>query len=121
MTRIRQAAPDSLRVRRRALLATIPWLAALSRAGWAEMPPQADVQVDNFTFQPALVRVRAGTTVVWTNHDDIPHSIVVAALKVHSHPFDTNSTFSYRFEAPGTFNYVCGLHPHMKGQVLVSA
>ncbi len=121
MTCTRQAAPSSMPLRRRALLLAVPVLATRSRAGGAATPSQVGVQVDNFTFQPTLIRVGVGTTVVWTNRDDIPHSIVIAALQVHSHPFDTNGTFSYRFEVPGTFNYVCGLHPHMKGQILVSA
>ena len=79
----------------------------------------AEVVIDNFTFSPTPLTVKAGTTVKWVNHDDIPHSIVVPALKVKSHPMDTNEDFSYRFEQVGTYDYLCGLHPHMHGQVVV--
>jgi len=89
----------------------------------ARMAAAADAQVviDNFTFSPTPLTVKVGTTVTWLNRDDIPHSIVLPTLQVHSHPLDTNDTFSYRFDKAGTYNYICGLHPHMHGQVVVRA
>jgi plastocyanin len=87
----------------------------------AEAEADARIIVDNFTFAPVPLTVKAGTTVTWANHDDIPHSIVCPALKVKSHPMDTDETFAYRFEQAGTFDYICGLHPHMHGQVVVAA
>jgi plastocyanin len=80
-----------------------------------------EVRVDNFVFQPQVLRIRKGTTVRWVNHVDIPHSIVVAALGIHSSPMDTDQSYTQVFEKTGTFPYICGLHPHMKGQVVVSA
>jgi plastocyanin len=79
----------------------------------------AQVVIDNFTFSPTPLKVNAGTTVTWVNHDDIPHSIVCPALKVHSHALDTDDTFTYKFDQAGTFDYLCGNHPHMRGQVVV--
>jgi plastocyanin len=79
------------------------------------------ITVDNFAFVPPVLRVKAGTTVTWTNHDDIPHSIVCPALKVHSHPMDSDESFSFTFTQAGTFTYVCGLHTFMHGQVEVAA
>ncbi len=81
---------------------------------------EAQVIIDNFTFSPTPLSVKAGTTVTWLNHDDIPHSIVCPELKVHSHPMDTDDSFAYKFEQAGTYDYMCGLHPHMHGQVVVS-
>jgi plastocyanin len=81
----------------------------------------AEVVIDNFTFSPTPLTVKVGTTVTWVNHDDIPHSIVCPALKMKSHPLDTDEDFSYRFEQAGTYDYLCGLHPHMHGQVVVQA
>jgi plastocyanin len=81
----------------------------------------AEVRIDNFAFSPTPLRVKKGVEVRWMNEDDIPHSIVCAALNLRSKPMDTGGGFSYRFERTGTFNYICGLHPHMKGQVVVSA
>jgi plastocyanin len=79
----------------------------------------ANVKIDNFSFGPATLTVAKGTAVTWTNQDDIPHSIVLAALGVHSKAFDTDGRFTYQFDKTGTFAYVCGLHPAMHGAVVV--
>lgn len=81
----------------------------------------AEVKIDNFAFAPVMPRVKAGATVTWVNHDDIPHSIVCPALNLHSHPLDTDEKFSFTFVKAGVYNYICGLHPHMHGMVVVSA
>jgi plastocyanin len=81
---------------------------------------QEAIKIDNFTFSPKPLRIKPGDEVTWVNRDDIPHSIVLSDLQVHSHPLDTDGTFTYRFEKPGVYNYLCGLHPFMKGQVVVS-
>ena len=78
------------------------------------------VVIGNFAFGPPMLRVKAGTTVTWVNHDDIPHSIVCPPLSVHSHPMDTDESFSFTFAKAGVYNYLCGLHPFMHGQVVVS-
>ncbi len=78
------------------------------------------VVIGNFAFVAPLLRVKAGTTVTWVNQDDIPHSIVCPPLQVHSHPMDTDETFSYTFAKAGVYDYICGLHPFMHGQVVVS-
>ena len=81
----------------------------------------AQIVIDNFTFSPTPLTVKVGTTVTWVNHDDIPHSIVCPDLKVKSHPLDTDDSFAYTFGQTGTYDYLCGLHPHMHGQVVVEA
>jgi amicyanin len=81
----------------------------------------AEVVVDNFSFAPTPLSVKVGTTVTWVNHDDIPHSIVCPKLKVKSSPMDTNDTFAHTFEQAGTYDYICGLHPFMHGQIVVNA
>jgi amicyanin len=79
------------------------------------------VVIDNFTFSPTPLTVKAGTTVTWANHDDMPHSVVFPTLKLKSPPMDTDESFKHTFDQPGTFDYVCGLHPFMHGQVVVQA
>ena len=79
-----------------------------------------EIVVDNFAFKPQMVRIKLGTTITWVNHDDIPHSIVCPSMNVHSHPMDTNESFSFTFTKAGFYNYICGLHPHMHGQIVVS-
>ena len=79
----------------------------------------AAVKIDNFTFGPGKLEVAKGTTVTWTNQDDIPHSILLGALGVRSKALDTDNTFTFQFDKAGTFSYICGLHPQMHGQVVV--
>jgi plastocyanin len=77
------------------------------------------VTIDNFTFTPAELTVAAGTTVKWVNHDDIPHTVVNKDKAFRSKALDTDDSFSYTFASAGTFDYFCGLHPHMTGKVIV--
>ncbi len=107
--------PGSL-ARRAALCAVLGGLAA-PVSSWSD--EAASVSIDNFTFAPDPLTVGKGTLVTWTNHDDIPHSIVLATLSVHSKAMDTDQAFSYRFDKAGVFSYVCGLHPHMQAKVVV--
>ncbi|MGJ4883539.1 MULTISPECIES: cupredoxin domain-containing protein [unclassified Bradyrhizobium] len=76
------------------------------------------VTIDNFTFTPTEVTVKVGDTVTWTNHDDIPHT-VVSAGKYRSKTLDTDDSFSFTFAAAGDYKYFCSLHPHMTGLVKV--
>ncbi len=76
------------------------------------------VHIDNFTFDPPQLAVKAGTTVTWTNRDDIPHT-VVSPGKFRSKALDTDDSFSFTFTAPGVYDYFCSLHPHMTGKIKV--
>jgi len=78
-----------------------------------------EVIVDNFTFAPTPLMVKAGATVTWVNHDDIPHTVVSANKSFKSPVLDTDGRFSFKFAEKGTFDYFCSLHPHMTGKVLV--
>ena len=78
-----------------------------------------DVVVDNFSFSPATASVPVGATVRWTNRDDVPHVIMSSEKKFKSPVLDTDQQFSYAFEAPGTYEYFCSLHPKMTGRVTV--
>jgi plastocyanin len=77
------------------------------------------VTIDNFTFTPPELTVAVGTTVKWVNHDDIPHLVVNKDKAFRSKALDTDDSFSYTFASAGTFDYFCGLHPHMVGKVIV--
>jgi plastocyanin len=76
------------------------------------------ITIDNFTFAPAELTLKVGTTVTWTNHDDIPHT-VVSAGKFRSKTLDTDDSFSFTFTAAGEYKYFCSLHPHMTGMIKV--
>lgn len=79
------------------------------------------VRIDNFTFSPNALKVPVGATVTWENNDDIPHAIYCQALNLRSHPLDTNDKFSFKFEKPGSYDYICSLHPQMHGKIVVGS
>jgi len=79
------------------------------------------VKIDNFTFNPATVTVKAGTTVTWTNDDDIPHTVAASNKSFKSKTMDTEDKYSFTFTTPGTYEYFCSLHPHMKATIVVEA
>ena len=78
-----------------------------------------EVVIDNFTFGPHDLTVAVGTTVKWVNHDDIPHSVVENNKAFRSKALDTDDSYSFTFASAGTYDYFCGLHPHMQGKIIV--
>jgi amicyanin len=92
---------------------------ALENDTRAAVADAKQVVVDNFSFTPATAAVPVGTTVTWTNHDDIPHNVVSPEQKFKSPVLDTDETFSHTFDAAGTYKYYCSIHPRMTGQVVV--
>ena len=78
------------------------------------------VSIDNFTFGPQTLTVKAGTTVTWMNKDDIPHGIGSANNAFpKSKALDTDDSYSFTFATPGTYQYFCYLHPKMVGSIVV--
>ena len=92
--------------------------AALSLYLGGARAEETKVTIDNFTFTPAELKLKVGDTVTWTNHDDIPHT-VVSAGKFRSKAMDTDGTFSFTFTTTGEYKYFCSLHPHMTGTIKV--
>jgi plastocyanin len=80
----------------------------------------ANVGIDNFAFTPAVLTVKLGTIVTFENHDTMPHSIVSVAGRIRSKVMDTNDKFSVTLETAGEIVYFCGLHPYMKGKIIVA-
>ena len=85
----------------------------------AAAPQNAEVKIDNFTFAPQSLTIKAGTTVTWTNEDDIPHTVVATAKAFKSKVLDTDDKFSFTFTTAGSYEYFCSLHPHMTGTIVV--
>jgi plastocyanin len=77
------------------------------------------VQIDNFSFTPQTLTVRMGTTITWTNRDDIPHTVVSSDLEFKSKALDTDDKFTTTLTKPGTYSYFCSIHPKMQGKVIV--
>jgi plastocyanin len=104
------------------LLGTIAWTTSLVGRDPAKTVPAKiiTVKIDNFAFEPASLTVAKGTTVEWTNGDDIPHTIVEKKVRFKSPALDTDDRYRHTFNEPGTFSYFCSIHPHMVGEIHVT-
>jgi len=111
-------------------LATMAFVAALlggaAGAGLAAALPSsaaeqaaAAVAIDNFTFNPQRITVKAGTAVTWTNNDDIPHAVAASDRSFKSKVLDAGDSYTFTFVTPGNYQYFCSLHPHMTGTIVV--
>jgi plastocyanin len=91
-----------------------------AHAGPQSSPPTAaEVKIGNFTFGPTSMTVAPGTTVTWTNGDDIPHTVVSTDKVFKSKALDTGDKFTFTFTKPGKYPYYCSIHPEMTGEVVV--
>jgi amicyanin len=87
-------------------------------------PAATTVQVNifNYKFDPETVTIAVGTTVTWTNKDEIPHTVASSDKSFKgSSGLDTGDSYSYTFTKPGTYKYYCTLHPFMTGVIVVTA
>ena len=78
-----------------------------------------DVDITKFAFAPKEITIAPGTKVVWTNHDDTPHSVGASDKSFGSKGLDTDDRFEHVFASEGDFNYICTVHPFMTGVVHV--
>jgi plastocyanin len=102
--------------------ASAPLVAFVVLPAMAQQAAPAAVSIDNFTFSPATLTVKSGTTVTWTNKDDIPHGIAWTNNAFpHSKALDTDDSTTFTFTTPGTYQYFCYIHPHMVGTIVVQA
>jgi plastocyanin len=103
------------------MIAMLLLVAGSSRVTASDQPSAANVavKIDNFVFGPQAITVPVGTTVTWTNSDDIPHTAVSTDGVFKSKVMDTDEKFSYTFTKAGTYSYYCSVHPKMTGQVVV--
>jgi plastocyanin len=103
-----------------ALAAMLTTVGPVGGVGAQEKAPAGvEVKIDNFSFGPATVTVPVGTTVTWTNRDDIPHTAVSTDGVFKSKVMDTDDKFSFVFNKPGTYPFYCTIHPKMTGQIIV--
>ena len=103
-----------------ALLALL--LALLSGIAASVETPSIDtpsIDITKFAFAPKEITVVPGTKVIWTNHDETPHTISAADKTFLSKAMDTDDRYEYTFASEGDFSYFCTLHPFMTGIVHV--
>jgi plastocyanin len=100
--------------------ATAIMVVVIVRPGLAQDAAASAVSIDNFTFTPQTLTVKAGTTVTWNNHDDIPHGVASDNNAFRrSKALDTDDKFAFTFTTPGAYKYFCYIHPHMTGTIVV--
>ena len=108
------------------ILRRIPVLALVLVTGGAayaaDAPePAASIKIEHFMFQPVPLKVAVGATVRWQNLDGEPHTVVSLDGLFRSGALDQGDAFSYTFKTPGSYRYVCSIHPQMIGTIVVSA
>jgi plastocyanin len=91
-----------------------PWNPSVAQA-----TDPTKVAVKDFMFSPTTSTVRAGSTVTWTNLDDEPHTVLSDTGLFKSGAMDTNESFSFKFDTPGTYHFACSIHPRMVGTIVV--
>ncbi|MEO9135953.1 MAG: cupredoxin family copper-binding protein [Casimicrobiaceae bacterium] len=82
-------------------------------------PATHTVTIDSFAFHPSTVTVKQGETVEWHNTDPVPHTATAKAAGLDSHAIAANGTFRFTAKKKGHFDYICTLHPIMKGVLIV--
>jgi amicyanin len=94
-------------------------MTSASRTNFENVADMSEVKIENFSFTPRSMTVKAGTAVTWTNRDDIPHNVVSTTKKFSSPVLDTDQAFSFKFQDPGSYPYFCKIHPTMTGTIVV--
>ena len=81
----------------------------------------AQITIENFKFVPETLTVAPGTTVTWTSKDEEPHNIVSIdqPRRFRSPAVEEGDKFTFVFNEPGTYKYICAVHPHMEGTIIV--
>jgi plastocyanin len=82
-------------------------------------PAPSTVVMKNFDFAPMTMTVRAGTSVTWKNLDGEPHTVTSIDGRFRSGALDENDTFTFKFDKPGTYKYICSIHPKMLAAIIV--
>jgi plastocyanin len=85
----------------------------------ADSPSTPQILIKDFMFTPMLLTVKAGSTVIWANKDDEPHTVVSDTGLFRSGAVDTDETFAFKFAKPGTYHFTCSIHPRMVGTIVV--
>jgi amicyanin len=87
-------------------------------------PPPGEIYIVNFQYVPKNYQAKVGDRITWTNKDTVPHTVTSDTNDTYPQKYDSglvnqNQTYSITFNAPGTFNYYCTVHPYMKATVTV--
>jgi plastocyanin len=93
--------------------------ACVSLAASAAAAEAGRIEVKEFMFTPTTLTVSVGSQVTWVNKDDEPHTVVSDTGTFRSGAIDTDESFSFTFDKPGTYHFTCSIHPRMVGTIIV--
>jgi plastocyanin len=99
-----------------AIAVAAAWLAGVGASAASEVHT---VTIDGFEFRPAVVTVKAGDVVVWVNKDPVPHTATAPRTAFDSGTINAGSSFRFTARRAGRVDYLCSLHPTMKGALVV--
>lgn len=106
-----------------AFLALLLLAASLALANGPQIASGATVEVtiEDYKFQPAEIKIKAGTTVKWLNKEKrTSHSVIFSGPDgFESARFFPEESYSRKFDKAGSYPYSCGPHPEMKGKIEV--
>lgn len=81
----------------------------------------AEVEIEDFSYRPDPVTIEEGGKVIWKNRDSAPHTATAADGSFDTGTIEEDKLKSETFKEPGTYDYVCSIHPQMHGTVEVVA
>jgi plastocyanin len=102
-------------------LKTLFIIPALLAASFTARADESVISIREFMFSPTAMTIAAGTTVRWKNLDGEPHTVRSIDATFKSDALDQNDSFAFKFDKPGTYRYVCSIHPQMVGTIVVKA
>jgi plastocyanin len=91
---------------------------ALQNTGAADAPANTIV-MKNFDFSPMSMTIKAGSSVTWKNLDGEPHTVTSVDGLFRSGALDENDSYTFKFDKPGTYKYLCSIHPRMRAAIIV--
>jgi plastocyanin len=97
------------------LLAALPAFGVVA----ADAPQMNSIVMKNFDFSPMSLTIKAGSSVTWKNLDGEPHTVTSLDGLFRSGALDQNDSFTFKFDKPGTYKYLCSIHPRMKAAIIV--
>ena len=81
----------------------------------------ATVSIADFSFSPASLTIEAGTTVTWVNNGAAPHTATGDGGSFDTGQIAAGGSAGITFDTPGTYTYICSIHPQMTGTIVVTA
>ena len=90
-----------------------------SGAPAADAPQTNSVVMKNFDFSPMSLTIKAGSSVTWKNLDGEPHTVTSVDGLFRSGALDQNDSFTFKFDKPGKYKYLCSIHPRMMAAIIV--